>query len=252
MTKIIAVANQKGGVAKSTTTVNVAAALAEKGRRVLLIDFDPQGALTIGLGINPLKLEKTVYHALIDPNTSLGDVLNSPKPGIDIAPATLDLAGAEIELLNEIGRERILSNKLQPILQHYDFVFVDCPPNLSLLTINALAGAQYVLIPTETQYLAYRALPLLFSTIEKIQQRSNPQLKILGIIPTKHRPGTVHNKEVLDLLRQNYDQYFIDIVFPVRTGLADSIVGGQSIIEFDNKSESAELFRKLAEVIENA
>lgn len=251
MGTIIAVANQKGGVAKTTITRNLAAALTERGRKILLIDFDPQGALTISLGVNSPQLEKTIYNALIDTSTSLTEVLISPKKGIDLAPANIDLSGAEVDLLNEIGRERILKEIIEPIQGNYDYIFVDCPPSLGLLTINALTAANGVFIPVQCQYLAFRGMQLLLRTIEKVRARSNPQLKIIGLLPTLFDARTAHSKEVLEELRTTFKNKLIDIPVRYRVGLADAVVAGQSIFELDGKSDVADTFRQIAEVIDN-
>ena len=252
MGKTIAIANQKGGVGKSTTALNLAVALAEQGKQVLLVDLDPQGSLTISAGLNPLHIEHTIYDVLINPALSLTDVVVSAKPGVDLAPATIDLAGAEVELLNEIGREQVLKGKLTPRMPHYDFVIIDCPPSLGLLTINALTAADKVLIPIMCHYLAFRGMQLLFRTIEKVQQRSNPNLEILGLLPTFFDARTTHSKEVLDELRATYKDQLIDLPIRYRVGLADAVVGGQSILEFNSRADAALTFRKLAEVIANA
>jgi chromosome partitioning protein len=251
MGKIIAVANQKGGVAKTTTTRNVAAALVETGKKVLLLDFDPQGALTISLGVNLPKLTNTIYNALIDSSTPLAQVIVSPKPGIDLAPANIDLSGAEVDLLNEIGRERILKEIVEPVQGHYDYIFIDCPPSLGLLTINALTAADNVLIPVQCQYLAFRGMQALLRTIEKVRSRSNPQLRIVGLLPTLFDARTTHSKEVLEELRVTYRKTLIDIPIRYRVGLADAMVSGQSILDLDSKSDMANAFREIAEVIEH-
>ncbi len=252
MGRIIAVANQKGGVGKTTTTVNLAAALAARDRRVLLVDFDPQGALTICLGVNPLDLGKTIYEALIDANLDVSQVLLSPKPGIDLAPATLDLAGAEIELLSELGREHILKDKLAPLRDTYDYILIDCPPSLGLLTLNALTASDQVLVPVQCQYLSFRGMQLLLRTIEKVQRRSNPRLGILGLLPTFFDLRTAHAREVLTELRETYPEMLIDIPIRYRVGLADAAVGGQSILEYDRRSDAAASYRQLAEVVDHA
>ncbi len=251
MGKIIAVANQKGGVAKTTTTRNLAAALVERGKRTLLIDFDPQGALTISLGVNSPQLDRTIYNVLIDTSLPLTKVILSPKPGIDLAPANIDLSGAEVDLLNEIGRERILKEIIEPIQANYDYIFIDCPPSLGLLTINALTAANGVLIPVQCQYLAFRGMQLLLRTIEKVRARSNPQLKIVGLLPTLYDARTAHSKEVLTELRTTFKDKLIDIPIRYRIGLADAVVAGQSIFELDGKSDVAGSFRQIAEVIDN-
>jgi chromosome partitioning protein len=249
MTRTIAVANQKGGTGKTTSTLNIAAALAEQGKRILLVDLDPQGSLTIAMGVNPMELKHTVYDALIGPALSIADVLLSPKLRMDLAPATIDLSGAEVELLNEIGREHILKGKLAPARHQYDFIFIDCPPSLGLLTINALSAADQVLIPVQCHYLAFRGMQLLFRTIEKVQQRSNSSLTVLGILPTFYDVRTAHSKEVLEELRVAYKERLIDVPVRYRVGLADAVVGGQSILEFDSRGDTAQAYRQVAEVV---
>lgn len=188
---------------------------------------------------------------LISP-APLDNIILSTKPAIDLVPATIDLSGAEVELLNEIGREHILRDKLVPLQDRYDFVFIDCPPSLGLLTINALTAADCALIPVQCQYLSFRGMQLLLRTIAKVQQRSNPKLIILGLLPTFYDIRTTHAKEVLEELRSSYSNLLIDLPIPYRVGLADATVGGQSILEFDSRSDTAEIFRKLAEVIAHA
>jgi len=251
MGKVTAIANQKGGVGKTTTALNVAGALAEKGRRVLLVDLDSQGALTTACGINPAQLQRTIYDVLITSSLALAEVILSPKPRIGLAPANIDLAGAEVELLNEIGREHLLRGKLTPCRDDYDFIFIDCPPSLGLLTINALSAADNVLVPVQCQYLSFRGMQLLLRTIEKVQQRSNPQLRILGILPTLYDARTTHAREVLEELRETHRDLLIDIPIRYRIGLADAVVAGQSILEFDGRSDTAQAFRDVAEVIDH-
>ena len=248
MNRVLAIANQKGGVGKTTTTRNLAAARAEAGERVLVIDLDPQGALTMSFGVNPADLTRTIYDALVGPD-ALESVLLARAAGVDLAPATIDLAGAEVELLNELGREHILRGKLEPLRSRYALTLIDCPPSLGLLTINALAAADAVLIPVQCQYLSFRGMQLLLRTIEKVQTRANPRLRIAGLLPTLFDARTVHSREVLEELRSTYSEVLIDVPIRYRVGLADAVVAGKSILEFDARSDAAEAYRRVAEVI---
>lgn len=253
MSQVIAIANQKGGVGKTTTTINLGAALAEAGKRVLLVDLDPQGALGLGLGLCPQKLQKTIYNVLISPNLDsvIDEVIHRKNENLHVVPANIDLAGAEVELLNEISREQILKEKLKPLGERYDFILLDCPPSLGLLTINALTAAEGVLIPVQCQYFAFRGAQLLFETIERIKNRSNPALRIIGLLPSMYDVRTIHAREVLEELRNTYKERVIDIPIKMRIALADAPVGGQTVFEFEPGSEIAETYRRLAkEVIE--
>ncbi len=246
--KVVAIANQKGGVGKTTTTINLAAALALADRRVLVIDFDPQGALTLAMGINPAHLRRTIYDVLVTPEP-LSSIVIQPKVGVDLAPATIDLSGAEVELLNEIGREHVLRGKIAPLRDEYDLVLIDCPPNLGLLTINALSAADGLLIPVQCQYLSFRGMQLLLQMVTKVQQRANPNLAITGILPTLYDTRTAHSREVLEELRATYRELLIDVPIRTRVALADAAAHGKSIFEFDGSSDVADAYRRVAEVI---
>lgn len=249
---VYAVANQKGGVGKTTTTRNIGAAIAARGRKVLLIDLDPQGHLTLSFGINPLKLEKHAYHVLIDDDVSIVSVLAYDNAsGVGLVPTNLDLSGAEIELLvDPVGNNMVLKSKLAPIRKHVDYILIDCPPSLGLLTINALSAADGVLIPVQTHYLAYHGLQLLQKTIAKVQKRANPELQIVGIIPTMYDARAKHDNEVLSELRKHYPNELIDYPVPARTAIRDAIVAGQSIDIFDARNDGTLVYKKIAEVLD--
>ena len=194
---IIALCNQKGGVGKTTTTINLGAALAEYGRRVLLVDFDPQGALGAGVGIHPHTLEHTIYDVMITGDATAREVIRpTAVPGMDLMPANIDLSGAELLLVSEVGREQSLMRALRPVRNDYDVILIDCQPSLGLLTVNALTAAQWVMIPLECEYFSLRGVALLQDTIRKIQERTNPDLELLGVLPTMF-DRTVHARDVL-------------------------------------------------------
>ena len=196
--RLVAVCNQKGGVGKTTTTINLGAALAEQGRRVLLVDFDPQGALSVGLGIQPHELEYTVYNLLMERGVSAPDVvIKTNMAGMDLLPSNIDLSGAEVQLVHEVGREFVLGGVLEPVLPNYDIVLIDCQPSLGLLTVNALACSAGVLVPLECEYFAMRGVALLLETIDKVSSRLNPRLGIDGLLATMYDSRTLHSREVL-------------------------------------------------------
>ncbi|HVA21467.1 MAG TPA: AAA family ATPase [Candidatus Micrarchaeia archaeon] len=246
--QVIAVANQKGGVGKTTTTVNLGSALAERGRRVLCVDLDPQGHLTVNMGVQrPDDLELTVYDLLCDARVAVGDVrLRADGMGVDFLPANVELAGAELQLVTEIGREGVLREKLQPYMDEYDFVLIDCPPSLGLLCINALVAATDVIIPLQCEYFGMKGMQQLHRTIERVRAKLNPQLRIAGILPTIHKSRTLHAREVLGMVRSHYG----DTVFPIQ--VADSIrfaecpLAGQSILQYAGESDGARAYRALA------
>jgi chromosome partitioning protein len=251
-TQIYAIAQQKGGVGKTTTAINLGVALAERGHRVLLVDLDPQGALTAGLGRNPLALTRTVYDVLREERLQFSEVIVATPAGVDLAPANIDLAAAEIELSSEPGRERILGEKLAPLSGVYRYILIDCPPSLGLLTLNALTAATDVLIPVQTQYFALRGLDLLFSTIDKVKARINPGLVVRGILPTLVDSRTIHSREVLDELRNTYGQQVCKTVIPQTIKFADAQVAAQAIQSFAPTSPAAEAYRQLAMELEAA
>src|ERR1041384_4058558 len=200
--KIIALAQQKGGVGKTTTVINLGSALAQRGKKVLLVDLDPQGALSAGLGLNPLSLEKTIYNVLRNQSVSIAEVITQSKTGCNLVPSNIDLAAAEVELVSEPGREHFLREALSPVINRYDYILIDCQPSLGLLTLNALSASSGVIIPVQTQYFALRGMDLLFQTIEKVQARLNPRLKIVGILPTMYDARTLHAREGLEEVKR--------------------------------------------------
>jgi chromosome partitioning protein len=247
--KVIAFANQKGGVAKTTTTLNLAVAFAEAGHRVLAIDMDPQGNLTMSQGIDPDTVQKSMYHVLVD-NLSIREVIR--KREVDIACASIDLAGAEIAMSTKIGRERSLEKALKPVREDYDFVCIDTPPSLGLLTINALTAADKVIVPVQCEYLSMRGLIQLQNTLSMIREELNPDIEIEGILPTLVDARTVHAKEAIEILEENFG----DRVFATRIRktirFAEAPVKGTSVLKYDPDGSAAESYRDLAkEVLEH-
>lgn len=203
--RVIAMCNQKGGVGKTTSAINLGASLADYGRKVLVVDFDPQGAASVGLGINALDLEVTIYQLLTDSHASVHEAIcHTDVPNLDVLPANIDLSAAEVQLVNEVARESALSRVLRPVLDNYDVILVDCQPSLGLLTINALTAAHGVIVPVATEFFALRGVALLVETIETVRDRINPRLKLDGIVPTMVDPRTLHSREVLDRLHEAF------------------------------------------------
>jgi chromosome partitioning protein len=249
---VVAVANQKGGVGKTTTAINLGAALAEFGRRVLLVDFDPQGALSVGLGIHPLQLEYTVYNLLLERGVTAADVvLKTSVDGMDLLPSNIDLSGAEVQLVHEVGREYILGGALEPVLPEYDVLLIDCQPSLGLLTVNALACAASVLVPLECEYFAMRGVALLMETIDKVSRRLNQSLTIDGLLATMYDPRTLHSREVLSSILDGFSDKVFHTVINRTVRFPDATVAGEPITRFDSGSSGAGSYRDLAkEVLE--
>jgi chromosome partitioning protein len=245
-TEVIAFANQKGGVAKTTTTLNLAVAFAESGHRVLCIDLDPQGNLTMSQGIDPDKVEKSLYDVLVH-DMPMAEIIQ--KREIDIAVASIDLAGAEIAMSTKIGRERSLEKALKEVSGDYDFVCIDTPPSLGLLTINALTAANKVIVPVQCEYLSMRGLVQLQNTLKMIQENLNPEVRIEGILPTMLDTRTVHAKEAVEILEENFG----DLVFKSRIRkaikFAEAPVKGASVLKYDPQSNAAGYYRDLAKEV---
>jgi chromosome partitioning protein len=250
--RTVAVCNQKGGVGKTTTTINLGAALAEQGRRVLLVDFDPQGALSVGLGIQPHDIDNTVYNLLMERDITAHDVLfKTNVENMDLLPSNIDLSGAEVQLVHEVGREYVLGGVLQPVLADYDMILIDCQPSLGLLTINALAAANGVLIPLECEYFAMRGVALLMETIQKVSHRLNTNLAIDGLLATMYDSRTLHTREVLASIVNGFGDQVFHTVINRTVRFPDATVAGEPITSFDSGSMGAASYRELAkEVLE--
>ena len=250
----ISVSNQKGGVGKTTTAVNLGAALAEAGRRVLLVDLDAQAHMTMNMGVRePDQLGHTVYHLLVEPETKVADVvLENSQMGVHFVPSNIELSGAEIHLINEIGRESVLKDKLAAVQRRYDFVIVDCPPSLSLLTINAFVASDEIVIPLQCEYFGMKGMEQLMQTIERVRHKLNRKLRIAGILPTIYKSRTLHSQEVLNTVRERFGATVYPFAIKDSIRFAESPVAGASILQYAGASEGAQGYRALARsVMEN-
>ena len=247
---VLAMCNQKGGVGKTTSTINLGAALAEWGRRVLLVDFDPQGALSVGLGVNPHDLDRTIYNVLIEGGVTADDVLlKTNTPGMDLLPSNIDLSAAELQLVNEVAREHVLTRALAPIVADYDIVLIDCQPSLGLLTVNALTAAQGVIIPLECEYFALRGVALLMQTVDKVKSRLNPQLEVEGILATMFDPRTLHSREVLARVVEAFADRVFHTVIGRTVRFPETTVVGEPITTYASNSAGARAYRELAKEV---
>ncbi|OBA73639.1 chromosome partitioning protein ParA [Mycobacterium sp. 1554424.7] len=245
--KVVAMCNQKGGVGKTTSTINLGAALAEYGRRVLLVDMDPQGALSAGLGVPHYELEKTIHNVLVEPRVSIDDVLLKTRVNhMDLVPSNIDLSAAEIQLVNEVGREQTLGRALYPVLDRYDYVLIDCQPSLGLLTVNGLACSDGVVIPTECEYFSLRGLALLTDTVDKVRDRLNPKLEISGILLTRYDPRTVNSREVMARVVERFGDLVFDTVITRTVRFPETSVAGEPITTWAPRSTGAIAYRALA------
>ena len=247
--QVIAFANQKGGVAKTTTTLNLGVALAERGRRVLAVDLDPQSNLTMSQGIDPDDLDRSMFDVLVH-KTPIAEIITSRE--IDLAVSSIDLAGAELALSSMIGRERALQKALLPVRGDYDYVLIDTPPSLGLLTINALTAADGVIVPVQCEYLSLRGLIQLENTLTMIRDNLNPDVRIQGILPTMFDGRTLHAKEAVEILQENFGDLVYDTRIRKTVRYAEAPVKGTSVLKYDSKGNAARAYRDLAgEVLRN-
>ncbi len=243
MGQVIAFANQKGGVAKTTTTLNLGVALAERGQRVLAIDLDPQGNLTMSQGLDPDDLERSMFDVLVH-KTPIVEVIHHQE--IDLAVSSIDLAGAELALSSMIGRERALQKALLPVRSDYDFILIDTPPSLGLLTINALTAADGVIVPVQCEYLSLRGLIQLENTLTMIRDNLNPDVRIRGILPTMFDGRTLHAKEAVEILEENFGDLVFQTKIRKTVRYAEAPVKGTSVLKYDSKGNAAKAYRDLA------
>jgi chromosome partitioning protein len=246
--KVLAFANQKGGVAKTTTTLNLAVAFSERGLRVLAIDLDPQGNLTMSQGLNPDEIERSMFDVLVQ-RVPIEEVLHRGE--IDLAVSSIDLAGAELALSSMIGRERALEKALVSARARYDYILIDTPPSLGLLTINALVASTSVIVPVQCEYLSLRGLVQLENTLEMVRENLNPEVKIEGILPTMFDKRTLHSREAIEILQENFGELVYNTRIRKTVRYAEAPVRGQSILGYDPGGEAAEMYRDLAKEVLN-
>lgn len=245
--QVIAMCNQKGGVGKTTTTINLGAALVELGYKVLLVDFDPQGSLSVGLGVNPHNLDRSIYNLLLSKDYSIDEVIRSSSvPELDILPSNIDLSAAEVQLVSEVARELTLKRVLRPVINQYDFILIDCAPSLGLLTVNALTASEWVIMPLECEFFALRGIALLADTITKVAERLNPDLKVMGILGTMYDSRTIHGREVLERVVQAFGDEVFHTVIRRTVKFPETNVAGEPITTYATASPGAEAYRQLA------
>jgi len=248
--RVVSMCNQKGGVGKTTTTINLGASLAEFGRKVLLVDFDPQGSLSVGLGLNPHQMDLTVYNLLMDREVKLADVVvPTGVPGMDLLPSNIDLSAAEVQLVHEVAREQTLQRVLAPAIDDYDVILIDCQPSLGLLTVNALTASDGVIVPLECEYFALRGVALLKTTIDKVKERLNPRLEIDGVLGTMFDGRTLHGREVMARLVEAWGDTVFHTVIRRTVKFSDSTVAGEPITSYAGTSAGADSYRQLAKEV---
>ena len=248
--RVIAMCNQKGGVGKTTSTINLGAALVEYGRRVLLVDLDPQGALSVGLGVPAQQLDRTIYNALMERRTTLADVrVGTDVPGLDLVPSNIDLSAAEVQLVSEVAREQTLLRALDSVRDEYDYVLIDCQPSLGLLTVNALTAAHGVVIPLECEFFSLRGVALLVDTIDKVKERLNPSLEVDGILATMYDSRTVHCREVFSRVVEAFGDTVFRSVIQRTVRFPETTVAGQPITTWAPTSSGAAAYRDLAKEV---
>jgi chromosome partitioning protein len=246
--RVIAFANQKGGVAKTTSTLNLAVAMKEQGRSVLIIDLDPQGNLTMSQGFNPDNIDRSMFDVLVH-KLPIEEVIHPAE--VDIAVASIDLAGAELALSSMIGRERTLEKAVAPIKERYEYILVDTPPSLGLLTINAFVAADGVIVPVQTEYLSLRGLVQLENTLSMVRENLNPNVEIMGILPTMYDRRLLHSREAIEILKENFGDLVYDTKIRKTIRYAEAPVKGQSVLAYDPEGEAAGMYRDLAKEVLN-
>ena len=248
LARVIAFANQKGGVAKTTSTLNLAVALREQGLRVLVVDLDPQGNLTMSQGLNPDSIERSMFDVLVH-RLPISEVIHERE--VDLAVSSIDLAGAELALSSQIGRERALEKSLNAVKSDYEYVLIDTPPSLGLLTINALVASEGVIVPVQCEYLSLRGLVQLENTLSMIRENLNPHVKIMGILPTMFDGRTLHSKEAVEILTENFGPLVFNTRIRKTVRYAEAPVKGSSVLKYDPRGPAADAYRDLAKEVLN-